>query len=129
MSSNDNETNNSKEVYEFLRNLLCVGRRHALLHCESSFELPIQYVVANATDVDIMYVEEGICALPANVPAPQAFQGKILVINTKGTHSGFARLYSPDYQQMYRRTAITLENHFIHGPAMCVRRICSQRID
>ena len=120
---------NSKEVYEFLRNLLLIRKGHALLFCGSSFELPIQYVIANATDVDIMYIPTDICALPVNVSAPHTFQGKTLVVNTEDTHPGFARLYSPDCKRLYHKQANILENHYRNGPAWTKTMIHSKHID
>src|SRR6218665_1118723 len=130
MPSDDNEAKNSKEVYEFLRNLLSAERSFALLHCGSAFELPIQYVIANPTDVDIMYVETGFCALPVNVglPATHNFRSKTVIVNTEGTYPGFARLYSPDYERMHRGHSNILENHYRHGPAMTSTIICPQNI-
>src|SRR6218665_2991145 len=130
MPSDDNEAKNSKEVYEFLRNLLSAERSFALLHCGSAFELPIQYVIANPTDVDIMYVETGFCALPVNVglPATHNYRGKTVIVNTEGTYPGFARLYSPDYERMHRGHSNILENHYRHGPALTTTIICPQNI-
>src|SRR6218665_3448865 len=130
MPSDDNEAKNSKEVYEFLRNLLSAERSFALLHCGSAFELPIQYVIANPTDVDIMYVETGFCALPVNVglPATHNYRGKTVIVNTEGTYPGFARLYSPDYERMHRGHSNILENHYRHGPALATTIICPQNI-
>src|SRR6218665_1959723 len=117
MQSNENATDNSKEVSEFLRNLLLVGKGHVSLICGSAFELPIQYVMTNATDVDIMYIPTDLCALPVNVSAPQHFQGKTLVVTTEGMHSGFARLCSPDCNLRYRRQESILKHHYKNGPA------------
>jgi len=117
MQSNENDTDNSKEVSEFLRNLLLVGKGHVSLICGSAFELPIQYVMTNATDVDIMYIPTDLCALPVNVSAPQHFQGKTLVVTTEGMHSGFARLCSLDCNLRYRRQESILKHHYKNGPA------------
>src|SRR6218665_348022 len=118
MPSNENDTDNSKEVCEFLRNLLLIGKGHVSLLCGSSFELPIQYVITNATDVDIMNIPTDICALPVNVSAPQNFQGKTLVVTTEDTHPGFARLCLPDCNLRYRRQESILKNHHRNGPAL-----------
>src|SRR6218665_592689 len=117
MQSNENATDNSKEVSEFLRNLLLVGKGHVSLICGSACELPIQYMITNATDGDIMYIPTDLCALPVNVSAPQHFQGKTLVVTTEGSHSGFARLCSPDCNFRYRRQESILKNHYKNGPA------------
>src|SRR6218665_2724967 len=117
MSNNENKTDNSKEVSEFLRNLLLVGKGHFSLLCGSACELPIQYVITNATDMDIMYIPTDLCALSLNVSTPQNFQGKTLVVTTEDTHPGFARLCSPDCNLRYRRQESILKNHYKNGPA------------
>src|SRR6218665_711073 len=118
-----------KEFHAFLRNLLLVGKCHALLLCGSSFELPIQYVIANATDMDIMYIRTDICALPENVSVPQPFQGQIFRIDAKNTYPGFARLYSPDCKLLYRRQVNNLKDHHSHGPAWTRKIIFSRRTE
>ena len=110
----------SEQVYEFIRNILPIRKSHAILLCGSSFELPVKYAISNATDLDTMYISTDICALPVNVSAPRTFQGETLVVNTEGTHQGFARLYSTDCKRLYRRHTTILDDHFANGPALTV---------
>src|SRR6218665_203332 len=111
---------NCKEFREFLRNMLYVRTGHSLLFSGSSVELPIQYVITNATDVDIMHIITDICALPVNVLASDNFQGKTLVINTESTHPGYARLIWPDCKRLYYKPTVRSRYSHTNGPA-CTR--------
>src|SRR6218665_1406965 len=110
---------NLTEFREFLRNLLPIRKGFALLLCGSSAELPLQYAIINATDVDIMYTPTDICALPVNVSTPDNFQGtcKTLIVSTEGTHPGFARLCLPDCKRPTHWQASIVKNHYRHNPA------------
>src|SRR6218665_3087341 len=111
---------NCKEFREFLRNMLYVRTGHSLLFSGSSVELPIQYVITNVTDVDIMHIITDICALPVNVLASDNFQGKTLVINTESTHPGYARLIWPDCKRLYYKPTARSRYSHANGPA-CTR--------
>src|SRR6218665_1443995 len=106
-----------KEFRQFLRNLLMTSRDYSLLFCGSFSELPIQYVLENATDIDILYISTHTCAIPVGVSAPHQFHGKTFVINTKDTYPGFARLYSSDLKQPYCWEASIFIDQNKHGPA------------
>ena len=101
-----------------MRTLFLIRNGHANLLCGSSFELPVKYVMGSPTDVDMLYIPTDICALPLNVSAPHTFQGKTLVINTKSTHPGFARLFSPDCMRLYCKQARIIDGHCANGPAL-----------
>src|SRR6218665_2895464 len=86
--------NDSEEIREFIHNMLQIRKTHGLLLCGSTFEMPIQYVLSNISDMDIMHFPLDICALPADYrQTPNGFQGKILRIRYDNSHPGFARLH------------------------------------
>jgi len=109
----DAENVNPQEFCRFLRNLLQVSKRFAVMMTGSFFELPIQYATTNATDWDFMYIPTDICALPYNMSTPSNFRGTMFTIGTNPRYPGFARLYAIDGKL---QTNISLKNK-THGPA------------
>src|SRR6218665_3186682 len=86
--------NESEEIREFINNLLFIRKTHGLLLCGSAFEMPIQYVLTNISDMDIMYFPLDIWALPADYThTPEGYPGRMLTIRGDISHPGFARLH------------------------------------
>src|SRR5688572_4528958 len=124
----DTEKNNSRDFCLFLRNLLQVGKRFAVIITGSSSELPIQYRVAYATDWDFMHIPTDICALPFNISTPSKFRGTRFTIGTIDKYPGFARLYAISGKRLHRPKTNISSAYKTRGPAYTRSIICQKKV-
>ena len=113
----DTENGKPKAFCAFLLNLLQGSQPFAGMMTGSFFELPIQYAIAYATDMDFMYISTDICALPFNMSTPRKFRGTSFTICTNDRYPGFARLYTTDGKMLHKPRMNLSSYHETNGPA------------
>lgn len=84
------------EYSEFRANCFLIRKTFHFLPCGSTFELPVKYLKKNITDIDKLFYQSEICAIPKNRNPPKNFKGTLLTVESTDTSTGFARLRLSD---------------------------------
>ena len=90
-----------KEFSDFCEQLLFRKFSLVQLFTGSCFELPMIYFFENVTDIDNIRYRRNICAIKKDATAPKDFKGTVLIIQSEGSHHGYARLYFKNNNMPY----------------------------
>ena len=83
----------------------------------STAELPMQYMMKNLTDFDLMSFPLTVCAISPTNPFPDKFQGDVLLVEINNAYPGFARLkYCNSSHAYFKRSQLLKSN--LPGPAL-----------
>lgn len=125
MKDSDNISDLDDNYLEFQTHQLWATATDGCLLSGSMSELPLQYYLANITDMDQMFFEFGVCAISSDDQYPENFNKTVYTIDSNSGHPGFTRLRLG--KRYLRKSEFMFEVWPINGPANKGKIVSGQR--